>query len=127
MLHTPGLSRKGSALRAHKLMRFLQDGEGTGKRTSRLVKGLVMFLVSYLFLFQNKVLAQLDHSHAVIRLLEYRLNLMDMHHGFLWAGQHSDNFVCLNTSGIECPAVSFSCSGGIAGIKNRLCNSATLI
>jgi hypothetical protein len=91
------------------------------------IKGLVMFIVSNLFLFQNKVLAQLDHSHVVIRLLEYRLNLMERRPGFLRAGQHSDNFVCLNTSGIECPAVSVSCSGGTTGITNRLCNSATLI
>jgi hypothetical protein len=37
-LLTPGLSRKGNALRARKLMCFQQDGEGTGTRTSRLDK-----------------------------------------------------------------------------------------
>jgi hypothetical protein len=86
-----------------------------------------MFLVSNHFLFQNKVLAQLDYSHAVTRLLVYRLNLMERRPGFLRAGQHSDNFVCLETNGIECPAVSVSCSGGTTGIANRLCNSATII
>jgi hypothetical protein len=31
----PGLSRNDNALRARKLTRFQQDGEGTGTRTSR--------------------------------------------------------------------------------------------
>jgi hypothetical protein len=86
-----------------------------------------MFLVSNHFLFQNKVLAQLDYSHAVTRFLIYRLNLMKRRPSFLWAGQHSDNFIFLETNGIECPVVSVSCLGGTTGIKNKLCNSATII
>jgi hypothetical protein len=98
-----------------------------GRGQADWLKGLVMSIVSNLFLFQNKALAQLDHSNVLSRLLDYRLNLMTMHPGFLRAGQHSDNFVCFNTSGIECPTVLISCSGEIVGITTRLCNSATLI
>jgi hypothetical protein len=86
-----------------------------------------MFLVSNHFLFQNKVLAQLDYNHVVTRFLVYRPNLMERRPGFLQAGQHFDNFVCLETNGIACPVVSVFCSVGTAGIANRLCNSATII
>jgi hypothetical protein len=86
-----------------------------------------MFLVSNHFLFQNQVLAQLDYSHAVTRFLVYRLNIVERCPGFLRAGQHFDNFVCLETNGITCPAVSVSCSRGTTRIANRLCNSATII
>jgi hypothetical protein len=86
-----------------------------------------MFLVSNLFLFPNQVFAQLDLSYVVTRFSVHRLNLMARRPGFLRAGLHSDSFVCLETNGIECPAVSVSCLGRTTGIVNRLCNSAMII
>jgi hypothetical protein len=86
-----------------------------------------MFLVSNLFLFPNQAFAQLDLSYVVTRFSAHRLNLMARHPGFLRAGLHSDSFVCLETNGIGCPAVSVSCLGGTTGIVNRLCNLAMII
>jgi hypothetical protein len=71
-----------------------------------------MFLVRNFFLFPNQAFAQLDLSYFATSFLVYSLNLMVGSPSFLRAGWYSDSFVCWETNGTGCPAVSVSCLGG---------------
>jgi hypothetical protein len=86
-----------------------------------------MFLVRIFFLFPNQAFAQLDLSYFATSFLAYSLNLMARRPGFLRAGRYSDSFVCWETNGIGCPAVSVSCLGGTTGIINSHCNLILII